>query len=687
MGAGRGQGAETLKLTLATACSGIGAPEVAAQQLGWATAWCAETAAFPSMVLAERHPSSVNLGDLEALSRGETPIPAGRIDVLAAGTPCQAFSIAGLRQGMADPRGNLALAFLGLVGRVRPTWVLWENVPGVLSSDNGEAFRTILDGFEELGYVLDVEILDAQYFGVPQRRRRVFVCGQRADCLIRQRTDSSALTIAQCLSEILHAILIASRNRFESVPPKSVPPSLSRDGVLRRMKLFGWLGDTNGWPLSLDALVDARRRSRKERGTSDSDLGARGASLGVVGQSTASEMAFVSSLTDESLRNALDAAFEAMKSFITSTGTRPTTPQTIYTCSQAVLHIASLILPLEPSSPPFWSAASSSLTALSAFIDYARSTSSDLFGDVARLHAWHHFIGEAEDVLDALVDLGIDGIGTVLPQSDGMRGDPPSVREAGARVAGALTRGASSGGGWRAGADEAAAGQSVARPLTTKGGGRQDYESENFVANALKTRPGRTWEPSAERKQNGMGIGEAGAPMFTLDSRSDHAVAFDLAQVTSGENRSNPQPGGPAPTANSTSAGRIAVAFSNTAGDTALGMSLPGVPPVTTRNGDPGNVLLPTGGVRRLTPTECERLQSFVDGYTAIPVARVSRKRLLSQRASESYVERGGEVWRMASDAARYQALGNSMAVCVIRWIFERLEIADEAIRDRDRKT
>jgi site-specific DNA-cytosine methylase len=183
-----------------------------------------------------------------------------------------------------------------------------------------------------------------------------------------------------------------------------------------------------------------------------------------------------------------------------------------------------------------------------------------------------------------------------------------------------------------------------------------------------------------------MGIGEAGAPMFTLDSRSDHAVAFDLAQVTSGENRSNPQPGGPAPTANSTSAGRIAVAFSNTAGDTALGMSLPGVPPVTTRNGDPGNVLLPTGGVRRLTPTECERLQSFVDGYTAIPVARVSRKRLLSQRASESYVERDGEVWRMASDAARYQALGNSMAVCVIRWIFERLEIADEAIRARDRK-
>lgn len=168
-------------MRLATACSGIGAPEEAARSLGWESAWCAEVAPFPSRVLATRHPGSTNLGDLEALARGQTPIPAGGVDVLVAGTPCQSFSVAGLRRGLADPRGLLTLAFLGLVDRVRPPWVVWENVPGVLSADGGRAFGAFLGALGELGYGWAYRILDARFFGVPQRRRRVFVVASPGD--------------------------------------------------------------------------------------------------------------------------------------------------------------------------------------------------------------------------------------------------------------------------------------------------------------------------------------------------------------------------------------------------------------------------------------------------------------------------------------------------------------------------
>jgi DNA (cytosine-5)-methyltransferase 1 len=99
------------------------------------------------------------------------------IDLLVGGTPCQSFSIAGLRGGLDDDRGNLALEFLRLAQRTRPKWLVWENVPGVLSSNGGRDFGSIIGGMVEIGYGIAYRVLDAQYFGVAQRRRRVFVVG------------------------------------------------------------------------------------------------------------------------------------------------------------------------------------------------------------------------------------------------------------------------------------------------------------------------------------------------------------------------------------------------------------------------------------------------------------------------------------------------------------------------------
>lgn len=157
-------------------CSGIEAASVAWEPLGWQPVGFSEIEPFPSAVLAHHWPDIPNLGDLTK----HHDWPSLRPDLIVGGTPCQAFSVAGLRKGLEDPRGNLTLVFLGLLARERPRWVVWENVPGVLSDKTG-AFGAFLGGLAELGYGFAYRVLDAQFFGVAQRRRRVFVVGYFGD--------------------------------------------------------------------------------------------------------------------------------------------------------------------------------------------------------------------------------------------------------------------------------------------------------------------------------------------------------------------------------------------------------------------------------------------------------------------------------------------------------------------------
>src|SRR5690554_1081990 len=120
--------------------SGIEAASVAWEPLGWQPAGFAEIEKFPSEVLAHRFPGVTNYGDITKFK--EWNIEPGSIDVLVGGSPCQSFSVAGLRGGLADPRGNLMLTFGALAGHLRPSWIVWENVPGVLSSNKGRDFGT-----------------------------------------------------------------------------------------------------------------------------------------------------------------------------------------------------------------------------------------------------------------------------------------------------------------------------------------------------------------------------------------------------------------------------------------------------------------------------------------------------------------------------------------------------------------
>ena len=154
-------------------CSGIEAASVAWESLGWTPIAFAEIERFPSQVLAHHFPHVPNLGDMTRYK--DWDIDRDTVDLIVGGTPCQSFSVAGLRKGLEDPRGNLALTFLGMVDHYRPEWVVWENVPGVLSSSGGRDFGSFLGALGQLGYGYAYRVLDAQYFGVPQRRRRVFV--------------------------------------------------------------------------------------------------------------------------------------------------------------------------------------------------------------------------------------------------------------------------------------------------------------------------------------------------------------------------------------------------------------------------------------------------------------------------------------------------------------------------------
>jgi DNA (cytosine-5)-methyltransferase 1 len=156
-------------------CSGIEAATVAWPN--WQPVAFSEIEKFPSQVLAHHYPDVPNLGDMTKFKEWNID----SIDLLVGGTPCQSFSVAGLRKGLDDPRGNLALVYLAIAERFKPQWIVWENVPGVLSSNRGRDFGAFLGALGQLGYGFAYRVLDAQFFGVAQRRRRVFVVGYLGD--------------------------------------------------------------------------------------------------------------------------------------------------------------------------------------------------------------------------------------------------------------------------------------------------------------------------------------------------------------------------------------------------------------------------------------------------------------------------------------------------------------------------
>jgi DNA (cytosine-5)-methyltransferase 1 len=162
-----------MKPTVGSLFSGIGGFDLGLERAGWETRWQVENDAFCNRILKRHWPEVKRYGDIRTIE----PERLERVDMLCGGFPCQDLSVAGKGKGLAGERSGLWYEYLRLVRALRPAWVFIENVPGLLSSNKGKDMGIVLGDLAQCGYGVAWRILDSQYFGVPQRRRRVFIVG------------------------------------------------------------------------------------------------------------------------------------------------------------------------------------------------------------------------------------------------------------------------------------------------------------------------------------------------------------------------------------------------------------------------------------------------------------------------------------------------------------------------------
>lgn len=668
-------------------CSGIEAASVAWKSLGWKAVAFSEIEKFPSAVLAHHYPDTPNLGDMTEFQDW----PDMDIDVLCGGTPCQPFSIAGLREGLNDPRGNLTLTFLGIVKKYEPRFIIWENVPGIFSEKTG-ALGSFLDGLEELGYVIDIDVLDAQFFGLAQRRRRVIVCAENIKHILKTKTISSSLTTAQCLQEISQLALIAlSTPSTNALPDSELKKQNAVNLLKRRMKLFGMLPE-GPVQMSLKSLGEHLEWLECEQGDLDSASG-KNSAVGTslvrrdTKQHTYSEgmekNQDASASTDKSWQRILEGPLLTMSECITSTSSSETIESKIYSCAQMTLCIAKLMHQSMDSSPVYWTAAQSSLIALQEYIDYARQTSSDLFGEMEWIHTWVRFIEQAEPVIASIVNLTAEGFGQVLSISDCLPGNPAPRRKAGKGFAASTGKRPKSGSHWDGLDIHPSLNQShntggigasnqevfsqrgaglvhapeLARCDATREGSSQDYETTTMVAVSVtgETSHSLTAE-GADASEDGTGRGTpvvayANELADTITSNGDaHSGFRDKKGLVAQSVAIRGREGG----ATAELGGEVsgAIAFKAGQGAKAGGLGIGHVSPTLSaaESGSNRTPAIQLGSmVRRLTPRECERLMGFPDDYTAIPWR--------------------GKPAEQCPDGPRYKALGNSWAVPKFTWL------------------
>jgi DNA (cytosine-5)-methyltransferase 1 len=259
-------------LRYVSVCSGMEAASVAWHPLGFKPVAFSEIEPFPCAILKHRFPNTPNYGSLTEYQ--SWPLEPGAIDLLVGGCPCQSFSVAGLRRGMQDPRGNLTLTYLGLVDKLKPRWVVYENVPGLLSSNGGRDFGSFVGALGQLGYGWAMRILDAQHFGVPQRRRRVFVVA----CLGDWRAPAEVLSLREGLRGYLE-----TGNKKRKSPSADAGAGVEASGPIgvdfrhERFERDGTVGtiqskSTGGYSLNYaPGVAIPYRKSKRDCSTTDNE--------------------------------------------------------------------------------------------------------------------------------------------------------------------------------------------------------------------------------------------------------------------------------------------------------------------------------------------------------------------------------------------------------------------------------
>ena len=556
-------------------CSGIEAASVAWHPLGWTPIGFSEIEPFPSAVLAHHYPKVKNYGDMSKFR--DWSIRSGDIDLLVGGTPCQSFSIAGLRQGLKDPRGNLMLTFLAIAEHLKPKWIVWENVPGVLSSNGGKDFGSFLGGLGELGYGFAYRILDAQWVrtqrhprAVPQRRRRVFVVACAGD----------HIGPAKVLFE------------SESMLRYSATRGSSRQGIATDVAGCLRSGGDGGVP-----------SSRGEHLTFSAPI--------------------------SSTLNASFADKQGLKD------------------QHALNGAPCFVIDVPIKQPTWWDGEKTANTLTKSNSNGTqRMPDKDNFGALLQ----PIYCGSNPNASDTVTSKW-------QKQSGG-----PAGSECGLFVLQPVTAilFENHPNDSRITGPHDVAPSCVSRYGT--GGGN--------VPLVIPIQDSRV----IEKNQNGIGVGNETSPAYTIDQTGAQAVAYSFDSLASNSMKSsNPVSGcnmvdvakcidtsNPCPSKNQ---GGIAVAVvgqvdwrttNNDAGQVSQTLKTD-----LAHQSGPCLAVAPTMQVRRLTPTECERLQGFPDGWTAIPWKKKNAEN--------------------CPDGPRYKALGNSMAVNCMEWLGERIQKFDQS--------
>ena len=668
-------------MRVGSVCSGIGTDALAWHPLGWETSFFAEIEPHCCKVLEHRFPDVPNLGDFTKIAReGGTDAP-GPIDLLAGGTPCQSFSVAGLREGLDDPRGNLALEFLALADRLRPRWVVWENVPGVLSSVSNDApdpdpppppldmerdgqevetedeheaeeihaFNSFLAALSELGYGFSSRVLNAEYFGVPQRRRRVVLI-----CYLGDWRPACA-------------VLVERQSLLRNPPPSReegpAVAALTESGV-------GTCGadDNQGQAGHLIPHVAPQVFG---------------------GNDTRGDLDVAPACNAKGGSGRMDFESEALIVEGDSAASTPKLPRLRAGCGRG-------------GETAIMQCHGSNVGPMGAL----RGGNGNETGGVPFVA--HALTGEGFDASEDGASRGTPLVPVALqPNQDPdvvVDGSPPVTSSKGGSPVVAFTSKDSGGDA----ADDLAP---TLRAMPHHG---SHANAGGPPAIAIRT---------DQTGSNGLGLSDDLA--HALDGAAPDAIAFDSTQIIHPENRSNPQLGDPAPTV-SEQGHPPSIAYStklhNTKSNQAgkfykeyppglQGQSPPPAIAFTERTRAEGRTLESqeeeayaltnpgSGGrthsrqlmdtrmqVRRLTPKECERLQGLPDGWTLVPnygSRRARKKHEIVEMATylglqPVLVEREG----FTPDGPRYKAIGNGWAKPVFTWVGERIQMVEDLLKE-----
>ena len=396
-------------MKLGSLFDGIAGFPLAASRLGITSVWASEIDKSAIAVTKKHFPDMIHLGDITKIN-GAAIEP---VDIIAFGAPCQDWSVAGKRAGIEGARSGLFFEAVRIISEMQaatcseyPKFLVFENVPGLLSANKGADIQIVLDSLQGLGFVVDMNVLDAQHMGVPQRRKRVFIVCVSVGFILTQRTTLSANTIGQLLTKILLDIL-----RVHSLVSENAQKNLDcldrlRDGLQKKMSLFGitTLGNLLTLQSTWEEIIQKHQGEQKNLDYPSKGL----VTMNTVGDiplsasptRTADENQFLS--TSKLWRRIWEEVLWGQSLSITSTATSETTNFGIYTCALINLHMVKHIVPLKNCCPNLSEMVLSTLTVMKECINYAKQARRSLSKELEWVERWDNYIHTASDCVEQI---------------------------------------------------------------------------------------------------------------------------------------------------------------------------------------------------------------------------------------------------------------------------------------------